>query len=207
MFSSGLFGLMPRQLYTDLFRILKENVTLVVLEDVAPVNAKTFDCAADALAVDKLGFLSHSSFDKEILASDRVKAAVLCDPVVVPQWSTFWGGFKGPTNVENDVPMRILKASRAYGFNGIPDFIGIEADSVRVFDNCGHADILDDTWADLGPRLIPWMRPIAQKIRNFETWENAKNQPVEMRKQYRQEIAREINAMFTPSVSDIVIAA
>ena len=92
-FSPGLFGTMTHRIYGDLFVELKRNFTIVTLRDLAPVTRETIDLAASALCTDRLGFVSHSSFDLDILSSPRLVGAVLCDPIVLPDsWRRPRGG-------------------------------------------------------------------------------------------------------------------
>ena len=188
---------MPRRLYTSLFSQLTKDVTLVVPEDVAPVTAGTVDAVADALAVDKIALLSHSSLDSNILDSPRIKAAVLCDPVVLPNLDWMQGGFVPPTS-SPPYPVRVLRAELAYAEEtpGIPDMISPSFDvdvSVRTFTGVGHADILDDTWAKLGSDVIPWMKGAVPPPAPFATWSmDARSKTSQLRKQYRAEVAADV---------------
>lgn len=165
VFSSGLFGMMPRRLYTRLFRNLKQRATLVVLDDVAPVTAQVVSDVADTLGVDAVGFFSHSSIDASILDSPRVHRAVICDPVVLPEVDMT--GLT-PVSASGTVPTLVLRAGMAYddvaGSVGIPEIISPSFDAPVIeetYEGVGHADMLDDTWAELGPRVLPWMRGVS----------------------------------------------
>ena len=124
MFSSGLFGLMPRRLYTNMFTELMGEATIVVLNDIRPVTRQTFEETADTLGVDKMGFFSHSAIDGSILDSDRIESAVLCDPVTIPQLlPTFPLGM--PEKPRSDVSTLVIRAGQAYNpdvSTPIPDF-------------------------------------------------------------------------------------
>lgn len=187
VFSSGLFGVMPRRIYSQLFHKLTSNLTLIVLEDVAPVTASTVEEISRTLAVERVGFVGHSSFDADVLVSEHVRSAVLCDPVVLPRLTDV--GFSP------NIPVRVLRAGKAYETNGIPDFISprLPEATVRTFDDIGHADLLDDTWADFGPRVLPWMQGVVSRPVSFREWTiDAKNKAKDVRKEYRDEVAREI---------------
>lgn len=144
LFSSGLFGTMPRRLYTSLFAELTKDLTLVVPEDLSPVTKATVDAVANALAVDKIAFFSHSSIDSNIFDSDRIQSAVLCDPVVLPNVDWMRGGLVPPDSPPS-YPIRILRASLSYDRDtpGIPSMIspsfyeGSDV-TVRTFDGMGH---------------------------------------------------------------------
>ena len=195
LFSSGLFGVMPRRLYTKLFRILQSDLTIAVVNDVSPVTASTVTEVADALAVDTIAFLSHSSIDSDILASNRIQRAVLCDPVVLPRFSPLEGGFAPPATVP-EFATKVVRASMAYESpSGIPELISprLENADVRDFEGMGHADLLDDTWADLGSQVIPWMPGVSAPRVPFRTWKrNATDSRRDLRKRYRIDVAREI---------------
>ena len=198
VFSSGLFGTMPRQLYTELFRRLSTDVTLVVPEGIGPVTAEVIDDVADALAVDRVGFLSHSSIDASLLDSDRIQTAVLCDPVVMPKLDWTRGGLVAPDASPN-FPVLVLKAERAYDKDtpGIPEMISpnILNDDLRerTFETVGHADLLDDTWAEVGRRTIPWMKGADAPVAAFDVWSfDARRKTSELRDTYRRDVADEI---------------
>lgn len=199
LFSSGLFGTMPRRLYTSLFSQLTKELTLVVPEDVSVVTAATVDAVADALAVDKIALLSHSSIDSNILDSPRIKAAVLCDPVVLPNLDWMQGGLVPPTSSPS-YPIRVLRAELAYDEEtpGIPNMISPSFDenvdvTERTFVGVGHADLLDDTWAKLGSDVIPWMKGAISPPAPFATWSmDARSKTSQLRKEYRANVAADI---------------
>lgn len=200
VFSSGLFGTMPRRIYTQLFRLLRDDVTLVVLEDVAPVTGPAIDAIADALAVEDVALLSHSSVNVGVLRSDRVRAAVMCDPVVLPVLDVARGGLVPPDDATPRFPTRVLRAAKAYETNGIPEMVSprLEGDT-RTFDGMGHADLLDDAWAELGPRVFPWMKGVAAPRAPFVSWSlDARTQTAEVRRRYREEVATEVRAHVLP---------
>lgn len=172
LFSSGLFGTMPRRIYSDLFKLLTRNVTMVVLDSPSPVTARTVADVTATLAVDRVGFLSHSSLDSNILASAHISSAVLCDPVVLPPLTSVMAGTSPQFAPAFDV--LAVQAQLAYDADrpGIPAFISPScphATVVRVPD-VGHADLLDDMWADLGPRVLPWMSGGRRATIPFEEW-------------------------------------
>ena len=83
--SSGLFSLMPSLTYSKFFQALQDqNLTLITTDSIRPMTRELFEDIAHTLNVNAVGFLAHSSFDKTILCSPALHAAVLCDPVVLP---------------------------------------------------------------------------------------------------------------------------
>lgn len=213
LFSSGLFGLMPRRIYTRLFEELTKNVTMVVLNDAAPVTAAVVRDVADTLAVDRLGFFSHSSMDVDILRSDRIGKAVLCDPVVMPS-VTFEEGLSSSV-VDADCPVLVWKAEKTYdpSFTPIPDFLmprfSAHDPIVRIFSDVGHADLLDDPWAELGQRSIPWMNGATSRMASFREWtfERNRNEANLLRSDYRKRVASSALAhlLSEPSADGMVI--
>lgn len=235
VFSSGLFGTMPRRLYTKLFRKMTPNVTLAVLNDVAPVTVQTVEDIAESLSVDKVSFFSHSSFDASILNSPVLHSAVLCDPVVLPTWEklpemvslllpalpsfspsskgsssetgrtgqtgTAQTGQTGQTGTAQtaQTPSRvlILKADLAYesAETAIPDFLGPEVWSsrcvVHTFPGVGHADLLDDPWAEMG-KQIPWVSGASAPKVPFVDWKfpSSRSSVRQTRETYRTQLAR-----------------
>lgn len=201
VFSSGLFGLMPRRIYTDLVKKLSEEVTLVVLDDMSPVTADIVEDVANTLAAERVGFFAHSSIDAQILASPRLHMAVLCDPVVLPEvhLPTPSGplGFVSPT-VDNSYPVLVIKARKAYDpevTTPIPEFLApaFVNEQREVFvEDVGHADLLDDPWADLGRRVLPWMKGVVSRAVPFSEWnavDHANAAPA-IRDRYRSDVAR-----------------
>lgn len=196
MFSSGLYGLMPRRLYTSLFTELMPRLTLVVLDDPRIVTRAAFEEAADVLGAERLALFSHSSLDAGILDSECLERAVLCDPVAMPRLLGLAPPLAagGPTR-----SALVLRAGRAYDApNAIPAFLSPAnldpvATPVRTFERMGHADLLDDTWASLGPRILPWMRGTERERLPFARWAEARPAAAvdvrESRRAYRKEVA------------------
>ena len=87
LFSAGLFGTMPPAIYSELFKKMKKNVTLVTVDGTQMISADLTKRVSNALGVEKIGFFSHSSFDLDILRSEHIHKAVLCDPIVIPSMS------------------------------------------------------------------------------------------------------------------------
>lgn len=189
LFSSGLFGTMPRQLYADLFRKLSPNVTLVVVENgLSPLSAADVEDASNALGVETIGFLAHSSFDASALESPRLRSAVLCDPVTLPQFNVATLGVESQ-RVDSTCPILVLRAGLAYEGAAIPEFLMPAADNVatKTFPGMGHADVLDDVWADLGARTLPWMGEVRTEQVPFSDWQFHKRATSADRKRIRAE--------------------
>jgi len=72
VFSSGLFNTMPRQLYNNFIDKLKNNVTIVSINDFTPLTKNDIYDIANSLNVDSVSYISHSSFNPEVLDSDKI---------------------------------------------------------------------------------------------------------------------------------------
>ena len=177
LFSTGLFSTMPHWIYSEFFKQMIPNVTMVVLNGPSPLTVNRIEEIADAVAVDRIGFLAHSSTDRSILDSPRVGSVVLCDPVVVPQLSLTLQ--MSSSDVVNPIPFLVLRAGQSYasdddGLSPIPNYLAprlpMQTTDTITFDGMGHADLLDDTWAELGASIIPWMRGPRRPTRPFRDW-------------------------------------
>lgn len=206
LFSTGLFGTMPHWIYSEFFKQMTPNVTMVVLNGPSPLTGDRIEEIADAVAVDRIGFFAHSSTDRLILDSPRVGSVVLCDPVVMPQVSLSLE--MTSSEVNNPVPFLVMRAGQSYasddggGPSPIPDYLGpnLPSDSTTTitFDGMGHADLLDDTWAELGATTIPWMRGPASPTRSFLDWRftRTSRELSKARRTYRADVAQRALAHF-----------
>lgn len=199
VFSSGLFGTMPHWIYSDFLDLLSRNVTIAIAP--GPLTGARIDEIATALAVDQVGLLAHSSTDRGVLESPRLRASVLCDPVVLPDM-TFPMTVASPS-VEPFGPVLVLRAERSYAEEGddappIPPYIGPslpeESTEVVTLARMAHADLLDDAWAELGAQTIPWMRGTAGPTRPFAEWTYSRragggSEVAAARRDYRRDVA------------------
>ena len=63
----------------------------------------------------------------------------------------------------------------------------------KMFPNVGHADLLDDLWADVGKATIPWMKGATSPSLPFSSWslkETKKEKSV--RGDYREKVAADV---------------
>lgn len=188
LFSGGLYGSMTRRIYSDLINQLKTDFTIIHFNNIGVTTREDFESLADVLGVSKLGFLSHSSMDHTILRSDRLEKAVLCDPVSLPD---IQNGFSS-SQVESIAPVLLLNAQKSQNsefpfiLNGFSLNVSGEDVSEEVFEQMGHGDILDNTWAEAADRFgIEGVRFTPSKI-DFNEW-RAENRVQNERKQIRNE--------------------
>ena len=102
LFSTGLFGTMPRSFYNDLINNIKSNSTIITTDGLVPIVEKDIDDLCYALGVDKIGYLGHSSFFPEVLNNNKIAKAILMDPINLP-----WISFDGLSNsiIKVDYPL------------------------------------------------------------------------------------------------------
>lgn len=194
LFSTGLFGTMPAFLYSNFINELKKNVTIVSIDGFNPINDNTIDEVCDALNVDKIGYLGHSSFLPEVLDNSKIEKAVLMDPINLP-----WLSFDGLSNsiIKVKYPLYILRAGKLYkGSKTLPewqnpDFKGdFEEETIE---DVGHPDILNDFWANIAKNIGLWEMAEGEKMK-FEDWKfNIKTEIPKIRKTYRKNIAYKIS--------------
>ncbi|OUU16529.1 MAG: hypothetical protein CBB97_22605 [Candidatus Endolissoclinum sp. TMED37] len=170
VFSTGLFGSMPAFLYNDFCRLLKRNYTIVTIDDYGIMNLNDYEEIVDALNVKSTAFVSHSTFDTEILTSDFINSAVLCDPIGLP--SVDLSGFKS-AEVFSSCPVLGLKAEKTYSSDfSVPEYQYpiIKGDyEEETYSNMGHIDVLDDWWAEFGKSYGFW-DSVSADISDFNNW-------------------------------------
>jgi hypothetical protein len=190
VFNSGLFGTMPHYIYSDFVRRLSRNLTVVVLNDPRPWRkSPPLDEIAEALRVQKVGLITHSSFDGCVLSSERLQSAVIMDPIVTPSLSL------QRRKISNKCNVLVLKAQFLYeGTTALPDYLCPDLEvpcETAYFMGVGHADILDDRWADLATSLFPFMAGTSAPQKAFESWNQISSSEVcEIRADYRTRVTQ-----------------
>ena len=109
LFSSGLYGSMPRRFYSNLLNDLKKNVTVVTIDNFNIMQPDDIDNIVDKLRVDSIAYLSHSSFNPEVLENDKINSAVLLDPICLPKIN-FVGITRPHANI--DYPVLIIRSEK-----------------------------------------------------------------------------------------------
>ena len=198
LLSTGLYGTMPAWLYSDFVNALRVNFTVVMPNGVAVVNADLVRDVTEALSVDSVGLVAHSSLDSHLIELEEVATVVLCDPVVVPKFE--FGSIRRH-RVHRSCPCLVIRAALTYesGPGGIPipgflfPDLPVNSTIVHVLDGVGHADLLDDRWAALGAQL-PWMRGANAPQQPFFDWtfeaKRGANSVAARRRAYRATVAR-----------------
>lgn len=196
--SSGLYGTMPDFMYSDMINSLKTKYT-IILPNSKPITHMTVEEICTSLKVETVGFLSHSSLDPYILESKCLQKAVCIDPVSLPSISfpqihSF--------NIESASDTLVIKTKQSQEAD-IP-FIptGFELFITNAFEityeDIGHADVLDDFWAQIADNIgIRGLKEEDDK-QSFEEWKL--KQPRKNRKKYRDMILNDIVQFFDNSI-------
>lgn len=174
VFSGGMWNAAPKFMYSDVIRRLKQNFTVVTLS--GKIDLTCVDELASSLGVDQMVLFAHSAFDPAILQSERLRGAVVCDPVSRPALGM--SGVQSQT-VQAACPVLTLRAGYLCNSSlpawNVPVIAGDVTD--EVLDGFGHTDLLDDTWANLASSSGIWqtVEPLRQ---SFEEWRSVKKDVV-----------------------------
>ena len=197
LFSTGLFGTMPKFIYSEFINGLKRNISVVTIDGFSPISKNDLDEVCATLQVDKIGLLTHSSFVSEILNSDVINSAVLLDPITLPSISI--NGLNNPS-VNNDYPTLIIKSEKLYdGKRTIPEWQNPDFNEniiEETINGVGHPDILDNTWANVAKQTNLW--DMAEgKTMKYSDWKlNIKNSIPSIRREYRKYLNNKIIDFF-----------
>ena len=124
LFSPGLYGTMPPQFYNNFLNKLKKNNTIITYDNYQQLNSESINDVTRAIGVDKISYVSHSSFDPDILNNEIINKAVLLDPITVPNVN-----FNGVERhqIEPRFSILIIKAEKLYKTETpLPDWQEIE---------------------------------------------------------------------------------
>lgn len=193
LFSTGLFGTMPSLFYSDFINLIKKNISVVTIDGFSPINEETIDEVCEALRVDKIGYLGHSSFFPEVLNNKNIENAILIDPINLP-WINFQGFSNSIINVK--YPILVIRAGKLYNGSKTlpewqdPDFRCVIEDI--TYEDVGHPDILDNFWANIAKNIGLWEMAETEKM-DFKNWKfNVNSEIPKKRKNYRKFIALKI---------------
>ena len=156
VFSSGLYGTIPKFAYNNLLN----NVSVVNSE--FPFNRRKFELICDKYEQDKMPLIAHSSLNTDVLKSHRLEKALLFDPATLPLLST--SGLI-PTTVHPRAPVNIVLTKFYDSFVRTAFQPNIEnANTIRL-DYGGHSDILDGMWP-----LVAQKMGIQSDLENIEAY-------------------------------------
>lgn len=201
LFSTGLFGTMPQQFYNELIKSLKHNVTIVTFDGVMPIMPKDITDLADSLKVDTITYAGHSSFNPDLLETDRINNALLIDPIVIPYFDVNGILSGGLNNIDGrtitlDYPVVVIKSEKLYQSKlDLPTWQELQINGNvknEIYDGVGHPDLLDDTWANIAKNTNLWGSAQGETM-NFKEWKyDNKNTVPSIRKEYRQYVSNKI---------------
>tara|TARA_Y100000992_G_scaffold35830_1_gene20056 strand:- start:739 stop:1449 length:711 start_codon:yes stop_codon:yes gene_type:complete len=194
LFSTGLYGSMPGFFYNNLINELKKNNTIVTIDGFTPIVENTIEEVCNALRVNKIGYIGHSSFNPESLNNNYITSALLIDPINIPSIN-FNGIGNKPTVLR--YPTKIIKAKKLYYGKKIlpdwqnPNFQGNYTE--EYYEHVGHPDILDNLWANIAKSLGLWEMAEGEKMK-YEDWSySMKNSVPRIRKEYIKYVAKSFN--------------
>lgn len=203
VFCPGLYGTMPTNLYNSLINGIKKDLSVIVFDDLSPVYKSDLEYAADAIGANKVGFLSHSAIDLDILNSDRIEHALLHDPITSPQFS-----FMGLETSEIDTDLKVTIVNAENTVNGnipLPNFNipKINGNCDYIVDlNVGHADILDPMWSGFARKFPLWNSGLKKySLMDYGDWvfSSRKNDDTE---DYRRFVIDRIKNIFSKKVNN-----
>tara|TARA_B100001741_G_C16553761_1_gene601080 strand:+ start:2855 stop:3550 length:696 start_codon:yes stop_codon:yes gene_type:complete len=197
IFSSGLFGTMPSFMYNDIIDNLKQNMTLI-LPSGNPIGTDTITEIANKLSVQKIGVITHSSFDYEILNNEVVEKAVAIDPVSFPQITLQSRSIKPVFDVLTFNTRMSQMASIPFIPNAFE--LNINTDDKILCEHMGHSDILDDMWADIADTMgIKGVTDISLNKQTFSDWKFLKASN-------KKEIRSEFRTMVCDKIRDFMLS-
>ncbi len=199
VFATGLYGTVPYQFYNTIINDCKKELSMVVFDDISPIMKKDVEEAADAIGAQKVGFLSHSSLDLDILTSDRIEKAMLHDPITLPQLSLV--GLE-TSEVQTQLDVTIVNAE-----NLLNGKVPLPAFNIPIIEgNCnyitdmdvGHSDLLDSFWAGTARRFPLWNSDIKKSsFLNYDDWKFKKINDDVLMKDYHKNVSKRIKELFT----------
>mgnify|MGYP001322484096 CR=1 FL=1 len=198
VFATGLYGTVPYQFYNTIINECKKELSMVVFDDVSPIMKKDVEEAADAIGAQRVGFLSHSSLDIDILTSDRIEKAMLHDPITLPQLSLI--GLE-TSEVETQLDVTVVNAE-----NLLNGKVPLPAFNIPIIEgNCnyitdmdvGHSDMLDPFWAGTARRFPLWNSDIKKSsFLDYENWKFKKISDESLMKDYHKNVSKRIKELF-----------
>tara|TARA_B100000579_G_scaffold234186_1_gene191952 strand:+ start:6647 stop:7417 length:771 start_codon:yes stop_codon:yes gene_type:complete len=192
LFSTGLYGTMPRHFYNELIDNLKKTMSVVTIDGLNPITPKDIADVVNTLKVDTIAYMSHSSFNPEVLETDKINSAVLVDPICIP--SIDYNGVHKPA-VDVDYPVLVLRAEKLYKTEvPLPEWQELEINGEDISDEMsegvGHPDILDDLWGEVAIKLGLWGTAERESM-NFKDWKfDTENSIPKLRKNYREKTSK-----------------
>ena len=192
LFSPGLFGTMPTFLYSNFLNNFKKNLTLVTFKDINPITDNDINDLTRALSVESISYLSHSSFNPEILENKNLNSAVVLDPICIPELSPFGVARR---EIHLSCPLLEIKAGKLYNSEPklpnwqMPEFKGNSTE--LIYDNVGHPDILNDNWANFA-KVNGFWDTTDGDTQTFKDWKLNTNSIKKVRKEYREYISEQV---------------
>ena len=199
---------MPKYMYTDVIReMVDANLTVAISREMGVLTRRNVEALADAIQVQRIGLFVHSSFDADLLRSDRINSIAMSDPVILPRIQQLWGDSEQFESVSKRPhhPSRPHLRGRCDAHPRLFD-AELPASSVSVtqYSLCdmGHADLLNDRYADFGRDRIPWITGATSPRLRFADWSRDhitrdQNSVRRRRSEYRRTVAQLVSRHLT----------
>ena len=194
LFATGLYGIMPQFIYSNFVNDLKKNLTIINVNGNLPLVKSDINEIANSINSNKISYIGHSSFNHDILESNKINTAILLDPLFVPLISFY--GFESPF-IKPKYNMLVINTDKLVNsINKKPpewQFLNLDKSvQIEIYKNVGHPDILDDRWANIAKNLNFWDMAEGEKM-EFKNWKfNSKNTISNTRKKYRKDVVKKI---------------
>ena len=190
LFSTGLFGTMPQFFYGNIINSLKQNFSIIEINGFNPIVKQDIYDIVDGLSVSSIGYISHSSFNPDVLETSKINSAVLIDPICIPSLSPT--GFN-TRDIYVEYPVQIFYAEKLLDTDAPlpdwqrPNFYGDI--TTEIVKDVGHPDILDNFWADIAKGLNLW-GTAENELVDFNEWKLKNTNSIKQtRMEYRKLVA------------------
>lgn len=192
LLSTGLFGTIPQLFYSNLINNLKHNFSIIEINGYNPIVKEDISDIVNSLSVSSIGYISHSSFNPDVLETCKINSAVLIDPICIPRISP--QGIQ-PRDIYINYPIQIFYAEKLL-HNGTPlpdwqrpNFYGSINIKSEIIKDVGHPDILDNYWADIAKGLKLWSTAENELV-DFNKWTYTNSNSIKRtRMEYRKLVA------------------
>ena len=154
IFATGLCNVMPSGGYSSLLNLLEKNFSVLTCDSWSALGPKRLREISDTyFAGEKFGYIGHSSLVPSLLSFELIDRVILLDPAWFPMGFDLQKMRFVSRSIHLSKPILVIKAG--YSSKAQVPFIPkgfdlkvVNADTV-VFDEVGHADLLDDAFASI----------------------------------------------------------
>ena len=193
VFCSAINGRVPYFMYSNFINCLKNNMT-VVLPNTKEMMPETIEEISKVLNVQKVGFISHSMVNPDILTSEYIEKAVCIDPLSLPHISF---PFQiETTSIKPKFDTLVMNTQESFFLsNPMIDLKLLVEDASNIqYENFGHMDIMDDFWANNAKKFgFKGTNDFnLDEMQSFENWKFTKHKKQNNRENFRQIICHDL---------------